>query len=60
MIRACGTQRTAEKCKKRLGEKEWGKKKNTVLKLFSKKQDGTVWTAIIWPRSGSCEHGNEP
>jgi len=34
MIRACGTQRTAEKCTQGLGEKEWKKKHTaeTVLK----------------------------
>jgi hypothetical protein len=22
--------------------------------------DGVVWTELIWPVEGSCEHGNEP
>jgi len=57
MIRACGTQRTAEKCTQCLGEKSV-ERKDTMLKLLLKKQDGIAWTALIWPRSDFCEHGN--
>jgi hypothetical protein len=35
-----------------------------ILKLVIGKQDGVVWTGLIWLRIGplkvSCEHGNEP
>jgi hypothetical protein len=35
-----------------------------ILKLICERQDGVIWTGLIWLRMGTsesfCEHGNEP
>jgi hypothetical protein len=32
----------------------------TILKWILKRQDGMVWIGLIWLRTGTSEHGNEP